>query len=38
MEVSPLFHSEKIKKPLMVLQGANAPRMIKPESDDIVAR
>ena len=37
MEVSPLFHSDKIKKPLMVLQGANDPRVIKPESDDIVA-
>ena len=36
-EVSPLFHSDKIKKPLMVLQGANDPRVIKPESDDIVA-
>ena len=37
MEVSPLFHSDQIKKPLMVLQGANDPRVIKPESDDIVA-
>jgi dipeptidyl aminopeptidase/acylaminoacyl peptidase len=36
-EVSPLFHSSKIKRPLMVLQGANDPRVIKPESDDIVA-
>ena len=35
--VSPLFHSTKIKKPLMVLQGANDPRVIMPESDDIVA-
>jgi dipeptidyl aminopeptidase/acylaminoacyl peptidase len=37
LAVSPLFHAEKIKKPLMVLQGANDPRVIKPESDDIVA-
>jgi len=37
MEVSPLFHSDQIKKPLMVLQGANDPRVIQPESDDIVA-
>ena len=37
VEVSPLFHSDRIKKPLMVLQGANDPRVIKPESDDIVA-
>lgn len=35
-EVSPLFHADKITKPLMVLQGANDPRVIKPESDDIV--
>lgn len=34
---SPLFHAGKIKKPLIVLQGANDPRVIKPESDDIVA-
>jgi dipeptidyl aminopeptidase/acylaminoacyl peptidase len=34
--ISPLFHAEKIKKPLIVLQGANDPRVIKPESDDIV--
>ncbi|MGH9398943.1 MAG: prolyl oligopeptidase family serine peptidase [Thermoanaerobaculia bacterium] len=34
---SPLFHADKIKKPLIVLQGANDPRVIKPESDDIVA-
>jgi len=32
-----LFHSEKIKKPHIVLQGANDPRVINPESDDIVA-
>jgi dipeptidyl aminopeptidase/acylaminoacyl peptidase len=34
---SPLFHADKIRKPLLVLQGANDPRVIKPESDDIVA-
>ena len=34
---SPLFHAEKIKKPLIVIQGANDPRVIKPESDDLVA-
>src|SRR5262245_22659241 len=37
LAVSPLFHADKIKRPLMVLQGANDPRVIKPESDDIVA-
>ena len=36
-EISPLFHADKIKKPLIVLQGANDPRVIKLESDDIVA-
>jgi len=34
--VSPLFHTDKIVKPLIVLQGANDPRVIKPESDEIV--
>ncbi len=37
MEVSPLFHADKITRPLMVLQGANDPRVIKSESDDIVS-
>ena len=36
-ETSPLFHADKIRKPLIVVQGANDPRVIKPESDDIVA-
>jgi dipeptidyl aminopeptidase/acylaminoacyl peptidase len=36
-DVSPLFHADKIRKPLLVLQGANDPRVIKAESDDIVA-
>ncbi|MCF7221443.1 S9 family peptidase [Marilutibacter chinensis] len=36
-ETSPLFHADRIDVPLMVLQGANDPRVIKPESDDIVA-
>jgi len=35
-ETSPLFHADKITKPLIVLQGANDPRVIKPESDEIV--
>ena len=34
---SPLFHAAEIRKPLMVIQGANDPRVIKSESDDIVA-
>jgi len=36
-ETSPLFAADRIRKPLLVLQGANDPRVIKPESDDIVA-
>ena len=35
-EISPLFHPEKITKPLIVLQGANDPRVLKVESDEIV--
>jgi dipeptidyl aminopeptidase/acylaminoacyl peptidase len=35
-ETSPLFHADKITKPLIVIQGANDPRVIKPESDEIV--
>ncbi|MCC3158117.1 S9 family peptidase [Hymenobacter sp. 15J16-1T3B] len=34
---SPLFHADKIERPLLVIQGANDPRVIRPESDDIVA-
>jgi dipeptidyl aminopeptidase/acylaminoacyl peptidase len=33
---SPLFHAAQIRKPLMVIQGKNDPRVIKPESDEIV--
>jgi dipeptidyl aminopeptidase/acylaminoacyl peptidase len=35
--ISPLFHPDKITKPLIVLQGANDPRVLKVESDEIVA-
>ncbi|QIP14856.1 S9 family peptidase [Spirosoma aureum] len=34
---SPLFHTARIKKPLIVIQGANDPRVLKIESDEIVA-
>ncbi|SHG65485.1 S9 family peptidase [Ornithinibacillus halophilus] len=34
--ISPLFHAENINKPLIVLQGANDPRVLKVESDEIV--
>ncbi|MCG9972382.1 S9 family peptidase [Christiangramia crocea] len=36
-EVSPVFNIEKIEKPLMVVQGANDPRVNINESDQIVA-
>ncbi len=35
--ISPLFHANQIKKPLLVVQGANDPRVLKVESDEIVA-
>jgi dipeptidyl aminopeptidase/acylaminoacyl peptidase len=35
--ISPLFNAHKIRVPLMVLQGANDPRVLKVESDEIVA-
>jgi dipeptidyl aminopeptidase/acylaminoacyl peptidase len=34
---SPVFHADKIRKPLIVIQGKNDPRVIKVESDDLVA-
>lgn len=34
--ISPLFHADQIERPLMVLQGANDPRVLKVESDEIV--
>jgi dipeptidyl aminopeptidase/acylaminoacyl peptidase len=37
IETSPLFHADKIARPPIVLQGANDPRVIKPEIDDIGA-
>ena len=36
-EISPVFHAHKVKNPVMVLQGANDPRVLKIESDEIVA-
>lgn len=36
-KISPLFHTEKVTKPLMVLQGAQDPRVLQVESDEIVA-
>ena len=36
--ISPLFHADKIQKPFMVLQGANDPRVLQVESDEIVEK
>ncbi|MFN7129422.1 MAG: S9 family peptidase [Brevundimonas sp.] len=35
--ISPLFHTEGITKPLLVVQGANDPRVLQVESDELVA-
>lgn len=35
--ISPLFHTDKVTKPLIVLQGATDPRVLQVESDEIVA-
>jgi dipeptidyl aminopeptidase/acylaminoacyl peptidase len=34
--ISPLFHAKNIVRPLLVIQGANDPRVLKAESDEIV--
>ncbi|MEM8522986.1 MAG: alpha/beta fold hydrolase [Bacteroidota bacterium] len=34
--ISPLFHADQVTKPLMVLQGAQDPRVLQVESDEIV--
>lgn len=33
---SPLFHADQVQNPVMVLQGANDPRVLQIESDEIV--
>ena len=35
--ISPLFHAGNIRKPLLVVQGANDPRVLQVESDELVA-
>lgn len=37
-KISPVFHAANIRKPLLVLQGQNDPRVLPTESEDIVAR
>ncbi|MCK5574843.1 MAG: S9 family peptidase, partial [Sphingomonadales bacterium] len=38
MSISPLFHTQNIAKPLLVVQGANDPRVLQVESDELVAK
>jgi dipeptidyl aminopeptidase/acylaminoacyl peptidase len=35
--ISPLFHASNIARPLLVVQGANDPRVLQVESDELVA-
>ena len=35
-EISPIFHTQNVTKPLMVMQGANDVRVLQVESDEIV--
>ena len=35
-QISPLFHAKNIVKPLLVVQGANDPRVLQVESDEMV--
>jgi len=34
--ISPLFHADQITKPMLVIQGANDPRVLQVESDELV--
>jgi dipeptidyl aminopeptidase/acylaminoacyl peptidase len=36
-QISPLFHAKNIVKPMLVVQGANDPRVLQVESDELVA-
>ena len=35
--ISPLFHASNVTKPMLVVQGANDPRVLQVESDELVA-
>jgi dipeptidyl aminopeptidase/acylaminoacyl peptidase len=35
--ISPLFHADKIRRPLLVVHGANDPRLLQVESDELVS-
>lgn len=36
-DISPVFHGDQVKNPVMVLQGATDPRVLQVESDEMVA-
>ncbi len=36
-KISPLFHAKNIRKPLLVIQGKNDPRVLQVESDEMVS-
>lgn len=38
LERSPISYAEQVRAPLMVIQGARDPRVVKPESDQMVER
>ena len=38
IERSPITYVEQVKAPLLVIQGAKDPRVVKPESDQMVER
>lgn len=35
--ISPVFHGDRVKNPVMILQGSNDPRVLQIESDEMVA-
>jgi prolyl oligopeptidase len=35
--ISPLFHAKNIKRPVLIIQGANDPRVLQIESDEMVS-
>jgi dipeptidyl aminopeptidase/acylaminoacyl peptidase len=36
-KISPVFHGDRVKNPVMILQGSNDPRVLQIESDEMVA-
>lgn len=36
-DISPVFHGDRITRPIIILQGANDPRVLQAESDDMVS-